>query len=226
MNIGMIVAVAQEVGAMLEKMGKPIKTEVLTGYEVRVYEVNGHSLYVTQSGAGEISAASSTQLLISKYGCEMIVNFGVCGGLTDEMAVTRTAVVEKAVHYDFDTSEFDNCEVGRYMEYPDVYIPATKSLVEKACEIEPSLMKVTCASADKFVGDPDRKRELSASFGAQICEMEAAGILLTANRNGVPALLIKAVSDSVSGGADEFSKLISEAAYICVSTLLKIIKSI
>ncbi len=226
MNIGMIVAVAQEVGAMLEKMGKPIKTEVITGYEVRVYEVNGHSLYVTQSGAGEISAASSTQLLISKYGCEMIVNFGVCGGLTDEMAVTRTAVVEKVVHYDFDTSEFDNCEVGRYMEYPDVYIPATKSLVEKACEVEPSLMKVTCASADKFVGDPDRKRELSASFGAQICEMEAAGILLTANRNGVPALLIKAVSDSVSGGADEFSKLISEAAYICVSTLLKIIKSI
>lgn len=226
MNIGMIVAVAQEVGAMLEKMGKPIKTEVITGYEVRVYEVNGHSLYVTQSGAGEISAASSTQLLISKYGCEMIVNFGVCGGLTDEMAVTRTAVVEKVVHYDFDTSEFDNCEVGRYMEYPDVYIPATKILVEKACEVEPSLMKVTCASADKFVGDPDRKRELSASFGAQICEMEAAGILLTANRNGVPALLIKAVSDSVSGGADEFSKLISEAAYICVSTLLKIIKSI
>lgn len=226
MNIGMIVAVAQEVGAMLEKMGKPIKTEVIIGYEVRVYEVNGHSLYVTQSGAGEISAASSTQLLISKYGCEMIVNFGVCGGLTDEMAVTRTAVVEKVVHYDFDTSEFDNCEVGRYMEYPDVYIPATKSLVEKACEVEPSLMKVTCASADKFVGDPDRKRELSASFGAQICEMEAAGILLTANRNGVPALLIKAVSDSVSGGADEFSKLISEAAYICVSTLLKIIKSI
>lgn len=225
MNIGMIVAVAQEVGALLEKMGKPVKTEDFTGYEVKVYEVNGHSLYVTKSGAGEISAASSTQLLISKYGCEMIVNFGVCGGLIDEMAVTRTAVVEKVVHYDFDTSEFDRCEVGRYMEYPDVYIPATKSLVDKACEVEPSLMRVICASADKFVGDPDKKRELNKKFGAHICEMEAAGILLTANRNGVPALLIKAVSDSVSGGADEFASMVSEAAYICVSTLLKIIES-
>lgn len=226
MNIGMIVAVAQEVGALLEKMGKPVKTEDFTGYEVKVYEVNGHSLYVTKSGAGEISAASSTQLLISKYGCEMIVNFGVCGGLTDEMAVTRTAVVEKVVHYDFDTSEFDHCEVGRYMEYPDVYIPATKSLVDKACEVEPSLMRVICASADKFVGDPDKKRELNKKFGAKICEMEAAGILLTANRNGVPALLIKAVSDSVSGGADEFMNLVSESALICVSTLLKIVDAL
>lgn len=225
MKIGMIVAVAQEVGALLEKMGKPVKTETLIGYEIKVYEVNGHLLFVTKSGAGEISAASSTQLLISKFGCEMIVNFGVCGGLTDEMAVTKTAVVEKVVHYDFDTSEYDNCEVGRYMDYPDVYLPATKSLVEKACEVEPSLMRVICASADKFVGDADRKRELNRQFGAQICEMEAAGILLTANRNEVPALLIKAVSDSVSGGADEFAKMVSEAAYVCVSTLLKVIES-
>lgn len=225
MKIGMIVAVAQEVGALLEKMGKPVKTETLIGYEIKVYDVNGHLLFVTKSGAGEISAASSTQLLISKFGCEMIVNFGVCGGLTDEMAVTKTAVVEKVVHYDFDTSEYDNCEVGRYMDYPDVYLPATKSLVEKACEVEPSLMRVICASADKFVGDADRKRELNRQFGAQICEMEAAGILLTANRNEVPALMIKAVSDSVSGGADEFAKMVSEAAYVCVSTLLKVIES-
>ncbi len=226
MNIGMIVAVAQEIGAMLEKMGKPIKTETLPGYEIKVYEVGEHSLYVTKSGAGEISAASSTQLLISKYGCEMIVNFGVCGGLTDEMSATRTAVVEKVAHYDFDTSDLDDCEVGRYSDYPDVYIPSTASLVEKACQIEPTLMRVICASADKFVGDPDRKRELNRIYGAQICEMESAGILLTANRNGVPTLLIKAVSDSVSGGAEEFSRLVSEAAYICVSTLLKIIEGI
>ncbi|MBQ8623982.1 MAG: 5'-methylthioadenosine/S-adenosylhomocysteine nucleosidase [Oscillospiraceae bacterium] len=226
MNIGMIVAVAQEIGALLEKMGKPISVENLAGYEIKAYEVNGHSLYVTQSGAGEISAASSTQLLISKYGCEMIVNFGVCGGLTDEMSVTRTAVVEKVVHYDFDTSEIDNCEVGRYLEYPDIYIPAEKSLVDKACEVEPTLMRVICASADKFVGDPDKKRELNEKFGAHICEMESAGILLTANRNGVPALLIKAVSDSVSGGADEFANMISEAALVCISTLLKIIERV
>lgn len=226
MNIGMIVAVAQEVGALLEKMGKPIKTDIITGYEIKAYEVGNNTLYVTQSGAGEISAASSTQLLISRYGCEMIVNFGVCGGLTDEMSVTRTVVVEKAVHYDYDTSELDNVEVGRYLEYPDVYIPATKELVEKACEIEPSLERVICASADKFVGDADKKRDLNKKFGAKICEMESAGILLTANRNGVPTLLIKAVSDSVSGGADEFTKLVSESAAVCVETLLKIIETL
>ena len=39
----------------------------------------------------------------------------------------------------------------------------------------------------------------------------------------VAALLIKAVSDSVDGGAEEFSKMISNAAYVCISVMMKIL---
>lgn len=219
-------AVMGEVLALLEKMGKPIETVTQTGYEIKVYSVGEHTMYVTQSGAGEISAASSTQLLISKFGCEMIVNFGVCGGLTSDMSLSRVAVVEKVVHYDFDTSAIDNCEVGRYLEYPDVYIPANKELIDRACEVEPSLKRVICASADKFVASSEAKTALNKMYKAEICEMESAGILLTANRNGVPALLIKGVSDSVDGGAEEFSKMISESALVCVNVMLKVIENI
>ncbi len=83
-----------------------------------------------------------------------------------------------------------------------------------------------CASADKFVGNPVRKAELHELYGAEICEMESAGILLTANRCQVPALLIKAVSDSATGGAEEFNNMANKAAWTAVSTLLKIIDKI
>lgn len=151
MKIGMIVAIADEINAMLTEIGTPIKQETVCGVKVREYEVEGNELYVAQSGAGEIYAAGATQLLISEYGAEMIVNFGICGGLTKEMSACSTVVVEKVVHYDFDTSAIDNCEVGRYIEYPDVYIPASKKLIDIALSAEPSLKAVICASADKFV---------------------------------------------------------------------------
>lgn len=226
MKIGLVVAVHREINEMLKKIGNITEHGSVWGYDVRSFTVGENEIIVVKSNAGEISAASATQLLITHFGVEIIANFGVVGGLVPEMSLCSTAVVEKVVHYDFDTSEIDNCEVGRYMEYPTVYLPCTDWLCEMALKAEPSLKKVTCASGDKFIGDPDKKAELAKTYDAHICEMEAAGIVLTANRCGVPVILIKAVSDSVQGGADEFANMISHAAEVCVNTLLKVIENI
>ena len=181
-------------------------------------------VYALSSGAGEIAAASGTQLLITEFKVDVIVNFGVVGGLTPQMGVTRTCVVEKVVHYDFDTSPVDHCEVGRYLNYPERYIKATPELIEKALEVEPTLIKVACASGDKFIADPEKKAALHREFGADICEMEAAAIVLTCNRNKVPCLLLKTVSDSIHGGAEEFSKALDETAQICLKITERIIR--
>lgn len=222
----MIVAMYKEVEALLLRMGSPLRTDEFGGYTVNVYNIGENELYVTRSGAGEIYAAAATQMLITKYEVEMIVNFGICGGLTPDMSLKRAVVVEKVVHYDFDTSAIDNCEPARYINYPGIYLPASAELIEAALEAEPSLEKVICASADKFVADPEKKRELSELYGAKICEMESAGILLTADRAGIPVLMIKAVSDSVEGGADEFICMVTEAAESCVRAMIKALERI
>lgn len=226
MKIGMIVAMEREVEALLLRAGKPLDAESFGGFEVKIYEVGGNELYVVRSGAGEIYAAGATQMLITKYDVKMIVNFGICGGLTEDMSLCRAVAVEKVVHYDFDTSPVDDCEPARYLSYPDIYIPTSAALLKAALEAEPSLEPVICASADKFIADPEKKRELNSLYGAKICEMEAAGILLTADRAGVPVLMIKAVSDSVSGGANEFMTMIKEAADSCVRAMLTALESL
>ena len=222
-NIGMIVAV--EIEAVLNKYGEPIELEY-PGYKVYEYKIQDKNLFVIHSGAGEIAAAMATQFLISQLQVEFIVNFGVVGGLTEEMALARTCIVESVIHYDFDTSEADDCEIGRYDEYPSSYIPSTKEILERALTIDPGLKPVICASADKFVGSEEKKKDLHNRFNADICEMEAAGIVLTCNRNKVPCLLIKTVSDSISGGAEEFRRSINESARICLEITNKIINSL
>ncbi len=221
-SIGMIVAV--EIEAVLNKYGKPSELRY-PGFKIYQYEVEDKNLYVIHSGAGEIAAAMATQFLISELKVEFIVNFGVVGGLTEEMALARTCIVESVVHYDFDTTEADDTEIGRYLQYPTVYIPTTKEILDKALTIEPDLKVVICASADKFVGSEEKKRNLHSKFKADICEMEAAGIVLTCNRNKVPCLLIKTVSDSISGGAEEFFSAVDESARVCMEITHKIIST-
>ncbi|GAA0090998.1 hypothetical protein UT300009_10250 [Paraclostridium bifermentans] len=223
-NIGMIVAV--EIEAVLNEFGTPIEELNFAGYSVYQYKLGKHNLFVIHSGAGEIAAAMTTQFLISKFNVDLIVNFGVVGGLTYEMKLARTCIVESVVHYDFDTSEADGCEIGRYLEYPNIHIPATKEIVNKAIEIEPTLKKVICASGDKFIAKKDRKEELHNIYKADICEMEAAGIILTCNKNKIPCLLIKTVSDSITGGVNEFKNSINESARICIEITSKILSNI
>lgn len=220
-NIGMIVAV--EIKSVLNKFGTPIQELQFTGYSVYQYKLGEHSLFVLNSGAGQIAATMATQFLITQFNVDLIVNFGIVGGLTQEMSLVKTCIVESVVHYEFDTSDADGSDIGRYLAYPSIYIPTTKEIVDRALSIEPSLKKVVCASGDKFIGQKEKKEELHNIFKADICEMEAAGIVLTCNRNKVPCLLIKTVSDSVEGGAIEFKNTFDESARVCLEVTIGIL---
>ena len=223
-KIGMIVAV--EIQSVLDKYGSQLAETEKAGYKVLEYQTNNYHLVILNCGAGEIAAASGTQFLISEYGVDLVVNFGVVGGLTGAMSTTKVCIVDKVVHYDFDTSAVDNIEVGRYLQYPDIYIPVSAELKEIALRVHPELVPVICASGDKFVSDEQAKRNLHDQFGADICEMEAAGIALTCNRNKVPCVMIKIVSDSIKGGYQEFLEMKNTAATICLEIVDKIMEQI
>lgn len=225
-NIGLVVAV--EIKSVLEKYGTPYSEEKIDAYTVLTYKINNNTnLLVIHSGAGQIAAAATTQFLISKLNCSLILNFGIVGGLTPEMSKVTTCIVDKIIHYDFDTSEVDEgYTIGRYPEYPDEYIPTTQYLIDKALEIEPTLKKVTVASGDKFIGQAEKKQKLHTQFGADICEMESAGIALTCNRNNIPFLMIKCVSDGCGDSPQEYYNNFTNSARQCFDITDKIIRNI
>lgn len=224
-KVGLIAAV--EIEAVTEKYKEPVDHFVKAGCEIYVYYRNDIELYVVNCGVGEISAAAATQLLISLYNCETILNFGIVGGLTEEMSKVPLCIVEKVVHHQFDTSAIDNCEPGHYVgEFPDKYMPTTPELIEKALAIKPDLKKVICASGDVFVDTAADKAALHEKFNADICEMEAAAIVKICHRNNVPVLSIKMVSDSLTGGAEEYNNNFSTASNTCFEVMDKVIESL
>lgn len=223
-RIGLLVAV--EMDSVFARYGEPVKTEQRGSFKVFQFESDRYTLYVIHSGIGEIAAAAAAELLIDRYRVGTIVNFGVVGGLTEEMAEAKTCVVTRVVHYDFDLSGIDPVVPAQYPGYPDIYLPANETLVRKALAVCPELRQVTCASADKFVGNQADKERLHSLYGADICDMESAAVLLTCLRCEVPCLLIKAVADGLTGGGEEYYMALQGCANLCLSVTDQIMQEL
>ena len=221
MKIGVVVAI--EIDAVCAKYGEPDEICAGRGSTVRLYREKDFDMYVVDSGAGEIAAAAGTQMLIDRYGVDMILNFGVVGAVTEDMRTAELCVVDSIIHYDFDTTGWLNLARGQYPGRDSAYIRTDRALLERAEAINPTIRRAVCASADKFVDRAEDKTVLREKYGADICEMEAAGIALTCERNGVPCLLIKAISDCLTGGGAEFMTELARVSKICFEVVDELI---
>lgn len=216
-KIGLVIAVEE---APFERVyGLPKTKTKLHGFEVSCYERPTYELYAVSSGVGEVMGAASTQFLIDHYGVDLILNYGVVGALEEKAASSSLCLISAVVDYAFDLSEIDNVPPGFHSEESSLAIPTDPFLRALAKEAFPSLPELVLASGDRFVGKAEDKAKLHQQFGASVCDMEGAGILRTAKRNGVPALLVKSVADTLFGGAGEYRLKSDEAASKCAAIL-------
>ena len=224
MKIGMLIAIERELEAFLAS-GEERTEETVAGRTVYKTRMEGHDVYAVQSGWGEIDASAAAMLLIVKYGCEIIMNFGVVGALDAELKVEDLLVVEKAWHYDLDVRALGQPKLGCYGEYPDEFIPLDAGLAELACEKIPGARKVAAASADKFVEDREKKLELRAN-GCAICEMEIAAIARVCERSGVKCLSVKCISDTFDGNGGDFNTNVRKSAVKAFGAIREVLKAL
>ena len=201
MKIGIFTAMKKEASSFIRT--DAVK-EVVGGFTVYHFTLGKHSAVLCcPPCVGEIAASAACQLLITKYNVDCILNFGVVGALTPKASVQSFVYVKDVVHYDMDVSQADGYPVGKYDCFDDVAVQCDKTLLDKALQFN-NLPTVRCASADKFVGTAEGKSFLNKTFGAEICDMESAGILFACRFNDVPCLLVKCISDSLTDGFEDY----------------------
>ncbi len=225
-KFGMVIAIGREVKGVLEAFGKVEKIGEVP-FDTYLVRRENAELFVAVSGMGEISSASATQFLISKYGVGAIFNFGFVGSLVGYLKCKEVVACEKVVHYEIDTSAIDNVKVGHYDENPDPYFYFDKKLLDVVKKSFPALKLVRLASGDKFISSSEVKNKLISDFDAEICDMEGAGVCIVANKNAVPAISIKIVSDN----ADEespvsFAEIANEGTRDCAKIIVDVIDKV
>ena len=113
------------------------------------------------AGMGKANAASTVQVLCTKYGIGRLIFSGVAGNMTGKIGIGDVCVGETVVYHDADMDMLD--QNPPYLdEYPGD--PALIAAAQAACA-EAGVKAITgrIATGDRFVGDTETKRRIEAA---------------------------------------------------------------
>ena len=221
MKLGIIGAMDVEVATLKEKMEKAtVSTHAGSAYCEGKLE--GCPAVVVQCGVGKVNAAICAQILISVFGVTHIVNTGIAGSLSADLDIGDLVISRDAIHHDFDLRFWDR-PIGQVPGMDVIAFPADEMLMQQAfaaAEAEnPGHTKMgRVASGDQFICSKEQKNTIIENTGALCAEMEGASIAHTAYRNGIPFVIIRAISDKADDSADmDYPTFEAIAAHRCAS---------
>ena len=204
-KLGIIGAMDVEVATLKEKMTDTC-IRVIAGSDYCEGKLEGLDVVVVQCGVGKVNAALCAQILCSCYHVTHIVNTGIAGSLNAELDIGDFVISRDAVYHDMDATNFGYpmCQVPGL---PVLSFPADEMLMEEAFRAadtaHPGHVRIgRVASGDQFVAEKTLKEKIIANAGAYCTEMEGAAIAHTAWKNGIPFVIIRAISDKADDSAE------------------------
>ncbi len=205
-KIGIIGAMDLEVDALKEKL---TDVRVTTKAKMDFYEgaLNGAPVVVVRCGIGKVNASLCVQILADLFAVTHVINTGVAGSLNAELDIGDILISKDAVHHDVDVRVFGYA-LGEVPQMGVREFPADAQMAQKAVELcaqvnpEIHVRLGRVVSGDQFISDSAVKEHLIADFQGDCAEMEGASIAQGAYLNGLPFLIIRAISDKADHSAE------------------------
>ena len=189
--IGCVIAMDKEAEALLSQMevegissvyGKPVYTGKAFGKDV----------VLVVCGVGKVNAAAGACAAILK-GADIILNFGVAGGLHENTEVAEIYTIDKVVQYDFDLVQISGMKLGTLDGEEDNFLPL---FIPTKLDFE----RRALGTGDRFNDSPADHATL-LELGCDIREMEAGAVAQVCKYAGVPCVCIKSISDVYGSGS-------------------------
>ena len=207
MKLGIIGAMDVEVATLKNVMSNKKETTVAGGVYCEGL-LEGLPVVVVQCGVGKVNAAMCAQILCCCFQVTHLVNTGIAGSLNAELDICDFVISRDAVYHDFDCHILNDAYiVGQVPGLAVRKFPADEALTKLAFaaadSVTPGHAKIgTVASGDQFVCNKDQKAKIVSDTDALCTEMEGAAIAHVAWRNGVPFVVIRAISDKADDSAE------------------------
>ncbi|MGE6343936.1 5'-methylthioadenosine/adenosylhomocysteine nucleosidase [Bacillus mycoides] len=225
-KIGIIGAMQIEIDLLLEKLH--IKEEhTIAGIPFYKGNYMDTEIIITRCGVGKVNAAACTQILISKFDVDTIINTGVAGGLHPDVKVGDLVISTNVTHHDVRKNQMKNL-----FPFQESFTASKelRVLAREACNsssLHVSIHEGRIVSGECFVEDSKLKKQLVTEYAPHCTEMEGAAIGHVAYINDVPFLVMRCISDSADDEAqvsyDDFAKT---AANYCSEIIVEMLKNI
>lgn len=204
-KIGIIGAMDLEVDTLKEKM---TDVTVITCARMEFHEgkLNGADVVVVRCGIGKVNAALCVQILADRFAVTHVINTGVAGSLNAKLDIGDILVSRDVMHHDVDVRIF-GYPLGEVPQLGVRAFPADPIMAHLALElcaqVNPDIHAQSgrVVSGDQFISDMGVKTKLIEEFQGDCAEMEGASIAQGAWLNGLPFLVIRAISDKADGDA-------------------------
>lgn len=192
-------------------------------------------LVITVSKVGKVAMAACVQHFITlvesspeftEHAIDLVINMGVAGAVAPSLNQGDIVVGDKLCQHDMDVAGL-GYEPGLNPDYPSVYFETSSDVINKvksayeALDTDYTLMVGTIASGDQFISSKEKKDFIETTFGAAACEMEGASLAQVCSDNGVPFLVIRAISDKADGEAPLSYNDFKEKAIVNLTELVK-----
>ena len=229
-KLGIIGAMQVEVEILLGAMENKTSMEKAgsTFYEGML---NGLPVVVVQCGVGKVNAAMCTQILCDLYNVTHLVNTGIAGSLCAELDIGDLVVSSDAMYHDVDAVHF-GYPFGKVPGMDVTAFPAEKNMIRYAFAaaeaVNPGHTKIgRVASGDQFVAVKALKEKIIANTQGLCTEMEGAAIAQTAYRNGLPFVILRAISDKADDSAEmDYPTFEKIAAHRCAEVTMHLAKQL
>ena len=224
----------QELGALLDAM--PDEQRVRTaGREFWCGHLGGQAVVAVLSRIGKVAAATTTTVLLERFGVRAVVFTGVAGGLAPGVAVGDVVVATELLQHDLDASPiFPRYEVpmtgisrfGADAAIGDALAEAARELLRDPAALigamavrafglaTPRVHRGLIVSGDRFVATAAESAALRAALpDALAVEMEGAAVAQVCHDYGVPFAAVRTISDRADDAAHvDFMRFIDAVA--------------
>jgi adenosylhomocysteine nucleosidase len=228
MKIGILCAIPKEI-KYFDLLLNSART--LVGRTFFSKREENHELILVECGLGKVNAALVSTLLIQEFDCELLIFSGVAGGIDPEMEIGEVVVGESLIQYDYGALNDGQLQVYRAgsipMGPPNNSVDFTldteiKKIIKAAL---PGVRMGTILTGDVFLQCGETRKFLFEKFGAQAIEMEGGAVAQVAEQFGIPAIVVRCLSDLAGANGQKLSygflNSAAKKSYETVQTLLK-----
>lgn len=194
--------------------------------------LNGAPVVIVRCGIGKVNAAICVQILSDEFQVSHIINTGVAGSLNANLDIGDILVSRDAIHHDMDVTIF-GYQLGEVPQMGFREFKADERLEELAMEacrkVNPDIhvMPGRVVSGDQFISSKEVKERLINLFQGDCAEMEGASIAHGAYLNGIPFVIIRAISDKADDSAEmDYPTFEAAAAKHSAALVKELVKNI
>jgi 5'-methylthioadenosine/S-adenosylhomocysteine nucleosidase len=220
-DTAILVALPSEQSALgreIKIVGQPVE---LASHKISIGYRKGEKLYIARTGAGNLNSAMVTQALLTRYKIDRVISIGVAGNLNDNWKVGDLFVATNVVNHQegketpggFETTAKTDIKIQNSEECGKKCAALQGNAAETAqavltneipqtTQISGHTVRQGClVSGDSFIASSAKRKWLRETFQADAVDMVSVGIARVCEANGVPWVIVRALSDNADESA-------------------------